>query len=579
MPATFGDLTALTSLDLSHNALTSLPINLFALPDLATLNISHNCLVSIPFNAPFVSGNGAKRNQSTAGSFFTPTITRATTPLPRLITLDASHNKITSVAIDLGIPAGLTKLDLSDNPLGINEPRSQALLQKLGTLQRLKELRFENAELGDDAFPPTLFSFAPFSGLRVLDLGQTKVTIDAAKTALKGMKQEVTYDVTTDDPPLGITCVIIGKKVVKEAWELELERRQQSRIMKPTSSGDWETQTQTKGKPIASASAPSTDPVKKAQREVLKEEWEIEAEQGLLTEGGKRRARAAAAAAAASSPAKAQVNLGNGTPSTSSPGHSPERTSGFLLGKYYSEQTQTLELPESSPPTKARAAHARTFSLAPTSSSSSLTAAQPRHTDLAAPAPTLPLSVIVSQPFADALRVLVLKGRRMDKTFSLPFAVDGQERFLPKLEELDLSNCGLSDVVNVTRSTSDSPSGSMIPTRSSEAILPLIAKMFPSLRALTLSENFLTSVSLTFEALSALILATGEKRGLKHLRLNGNRIDGLEGFQELASLFKGNREVPGWKLDELDVSDNDIGRLPPELGLLPLDEFLVERNS
>jgi Leucine-rich repeat (LRR) protein len=109
--------------------------------------------------------------------------------------------------------------------------------------------------------------------------------------------------------------------------------------------------------------------------------------------------------------------------------------------------------------------------------------------------------------------------------------------------------------------------------------LPLIAKLFPSLCSLALSENFLTSTSLTFETLSSLILATGDRKGLKHLKLNGNRITGLEGFQELAGLFKGNREVPGWNLDVLDVSDNGIGRLPPELGLLPLDEFSVERNS
>jgi Leucine Rich repeat len=491
---------------------------------------------------------------------------------------------ITCVAIDLEIPAGLTKLDLSENPLGMNEPRCRTLLQKLGSLQRLKELRFENAELGDDAFGPTLFSFAPFPSLRVLDLGQTKVTKDAVNEALKGMKLEVSYDVTTDDPPPGVACVIIGKKVVKEAWELELERRgKTTRTVKPTGLGDWETRSQTQRKPNASgSSAPPAEPAKKAQREVLKEDWEIEAEQGLLTEGGKRRARAVAAAAATPTPAMPQAKLGNRTPSISSLRQSPDQsTSGFLLAKYYGERTQTLELPESTPPTKARAAHARTFSLAPTSSVSSslFTSVPPRHTDLAAPPPTLPLAVIVSQPFAQALRVLILKGRRMDKTFSLPFAVDGQENFLPNLEELDLSNCGLSDVVSVTRSASSSSSGSVMPSRSSEPILPLIATLFPSLSALKLSENFLTSASLTFDALSVLILATGEKKGLKHLRLNGNRINGLEGFQELAGLFKGNREVPGWKLDELDVSDNEIGKLPPELGLLPLDEFSVERNT
>lgn len=44
-------------------------------------------------------------------------------------------------------------------------------------------------------------------------------------------------------------------------------------------------------------------------------------------------------------------------------------------------------------------------------------------------------------------------------------------------------------------------------------------------------------------------------------------------------MFKGNRDVPGWKLDELDVRENDIGRLPAELGMLPLDVFLVDGNA
>jgi hypothetical protein len=393
------------------------------------------------------------------------------------------------------------------------------------------------------------------------------------------MKQEVNYNVMTNDPPAGVACVIIGKKIVKEAWEVELERRKNIRTTKQNDFGDRPTETQTQKGP--DDTTPSAKTAKTTQREVLKEDWEIEAEQGLLTEGGKRRARAAAAAAVAPIPTKSQTQaeLGNGLPSGISPERFPNQSaSGYLLAKYYSDGTQTLELPEASPLAKARGTHARTFSLAPITSSSS-TSLQPRTTDLAVPTPTLPLSVIISQPFAQALRVLVLKGRRMDKTFSLPSTVEGQESLLPNLEELDLTNCGLSDVVNVTRSISSPVSGSVTPPRSSEPILPLIAKLFPSLRTLTLSENFLTSTSLTFEALSALILATGDRKGLKHLKLNGNRIRGLEGFQEIAGLFKGNRDVPRWKLDELDVSDNDIGRLAPELGLLPLDEFLVERNS
>jgi Leucine-rich repeat (LRR) protein len=68
------------------------------------------------------------------------------------------------------------------------------------------------------------------------------------------------------------------------------------------------------------------------------------------------------------------------------------------------------------------------------------------------------------------------------------------------------------------------------------------------------------------------------KKGLRHLRLRGNRIVDLDGFTAIAGMFKGNRNVPEWKLEELDLRDNEIGRLPPELGLLPLDVFLVDGN-
>ena len=37
-------------------------------------------------------------------------------------------------------------------------------------------------------------------------------------------------------------------------------------------------------------------------------------------------------------------------------------------------------------------------------------------------------------------------------------------------------------------------------------------------------------------------------------------------------------DVKGWKLEELDVRDNEIGRLPAEVGLLPMDVFLVDGN-
>ena len=79
--------------------------------------------------------------------------------------------------------------------------------------------------------------------------------------------------------------------------------------------------------------------------------------------------------------------------------------------------------------------------------------------------------------------------------------------------------------------------------------------------------------------LSSLILSDVPLRpGLHHLRLRGNRLTDLDGFQNLALMFRGNRQVEEWKLEELDLRDNEIGKLPPELGMLPLDVFLVDGN-
>lgn len=285
---------ALTTLDLSHNALTVLPDNIFALPELTILNISHNNLTSLPFNAPFAGVSSYLRDQSSGGSFFTPIIHRAASPLPRLSTLDASHNKITANAIDIEIPQSITKLDLSANPLGAG---IQPLLRKLGSLPSLKELRFEHAEISDDAFPSDLFSSSSFPSLRLLDLGETKVTPDAAKSALKGLKQNMSYDVTTEDPPEGTTRVIVGKRVVKEYWEIEAEKKAKARAARSGESAfEWGATDPEEGltegaKRRLRAAAASTAAAEQQsgtprapapKTEVVKEAWEIEAEQGVF---------------------------------------------------------------------------------------------------------------------------------------------------------------------------------------------------------------------------------------------------------------------------------------------------------
>ncbi len=140
-------------------------------------------------------------------------------PLPRLVNLEASDNKITSDAIDLELPSALVKLDLSHNPLG----NSLALVKKLGALSTLKDLRMERADIGDESFPADLTSSTStsFPRLRTADLGETRVTSDAVRAAMQGIKRELSFDLTTEDPPEGVLRVIVGKKVIREFWEID----------------------------------------------------------------------------------------------------------------------------------------------------------------------------------------------------------------------------------------------------------------------------------------------------------------------------------------------------------------------
>ncbi|KAJ3852386.1 hypothetical protein EV368DRAFT_41127 [Lentinula lateritia] len=540
LPKTFGDLTRLTTLDLSHNSLTSLPSNLFTFPELSVLNISHNHFTSLPCNAPFTSSSGKKQNSS-SGGFFGPVIARSSVPLPKLVSLDASHNKITAEAIDPEIPTALVKINLSFNPLG----DSAAFMKNLSGLPNLQELRMEQADIGDESFPEdTKSSSKPsFPRLRILDLSETRVTTDTIKAAVQNFQpqREISLDLTTENPPEGVILVLVGKKVVREAWEIEAERKAKA----PAAGTSGSTSTPTAKRPVS-------------KTEVVKEAWEIEAEQGLLTEGGRRRARAAALAAEAKEKEKAAS-------STSSPAPS------LANSQYYTRATNALALPASTPPSKA-ISHGRAFSFNP---SSSAFTGSPSPNDFAVPLPSAPLAEIAAQPFALTLRVLTLNNRRADRSFTLPASYGSA--LLPNLEELDLEGCNFADNVSVARIHSSPEESS--PNRSSEPLLPLLASLFPSLRVLNLSYNTLTSACLTTDTLCALILEAPHRKGLKQLILRGNKLTELDGFQGLAEMFKGNRDVPGWKLDELDLRDNDIGRLPAELGMLPLDVFLVDGNA
>ena len=564
LPDSFADLTALTILDLSHNALTVVPDNLFALPELISLNLSYNQLSSLPFNAPFKDSSRSRVNQQASISFFGPVVTRSSAPLPRLLVLDVSHNKILAQNIDSNLPVSLSKVDLSSNPIG----HVQQLIRNFASLKRLKELRFAHVEIGDDSFPLSLLPSQAFPSLRVLDLEDTLVHVDTIKEVLQPLQQELNFDFVDDDPPEGVIRVLVGKRIIQEAWEIELERSAKARVSTTVEVvDDWpESQIQKRSNSRANTTFPKPLPTKPATnqevtatavpakpKEVQKEDWEIEAERGLATAGGRRRARAAAE---------------NG-PDELVKDTSPSSSLGLSNSQYYTASTQTLHLPSSALPSRG---HVRAFSVATPGTAGKFSS---RVEDVTVPLPTFPLSTIITQPFAPVLRILILSNRRMDRSFYLPSLPENSVSFLPCLEELDLEGCNLNDLVPTVVSPD---AGAASPPRSYESLIPLITKLFPSLITLNLSHNTITNASLTPEVLSNLILASDSHKGLRHLRLRGNKISDLHGFSNIAESFKGHRQVPEWKLEELDIRDNEISKLPPELGLLPLDVFLVDGN-
>jgi Leucine-rich repeat (LRR) protein len=609
LPATFAILTNLTVLDLSENKLVELPPAMFSLPNLTTLNLTHNELTSLPFSKFGIPIE--KPASMSDDGYFEPAVFRSDQPLPKLHTLDVSFNKLTAKYIDSEyLPANIVHLTLSNNPLG----DAANLINALAKLEKLQELHIAKAQIGDDSF---VVSTPPrFPKLRILDLDETQVSEHTLRSFFNSSPRanDLSFDVTSSEPQPGQLRAVVGKKVVKEQWEIEADQRYLRRkksiaaAMSHSSSQNgtheepvpvmkepWEVEAEqgllTEGgrrrvRAVAAAEASTAasssssvgaqdkipSPPPRAKTPVVeKEQWEIEAEQGLLTEGGRRRARALAQAAAAES--------------SKSPSNTPTPSS-LASSSYYSAQALTLTLPPSAPPSRMQArGHTRVFSLAAPAERNSPKGNSAE--DLSIPTPTLPLSLIVSQSFASTLRVLVLSKRRADPSFTLPTSELIQRAaeaggVLPNLDELYLDGCNLGDTVSVSETSPDQPKEA--PSKAEKLnTIETIARVFPSLSLLDLSYNAFSSENLTPSILNMLLLPSNESnskgRGLKVLRLRGNRLTSLDAFENVAGLFKGNRQMPEWRLEELDVRDNDISKLPATLGLLPLDVFLVDGNT
>jgi Leucine-rich repeat (LRR) protein len=471
---------------------------------LTTLDVSSNRLTTLPLS---VSSSTSSSPNLVASFFSPPTIERASKPLPSLRHLLAADNKLVASNIPVaGLPPDLSKCDLGNNPLGM----AKSLVHALSQLCKLKQVIMQAADIHDDSFA----SVKGFATLELLDLGKTKVT-ETVGEIFKG--RPVSWE---GEEIEGGVRIILGNRIQKEPWEIAAERGRLGRAQ-----------------PISDSK----------QMEPLKESWEIDAENGLLTEGGRRRARAAVAQSSSIDP--------------SPPPRSPSSTSqnpslAPTLTQYCDTALSTLTLPRSLP-----RAHTRTRSLAPMLGDGS---------DPTVPAATLPLPIIVSQAFARTLRVLVLSNRRLDPSFVLPTNLVESEPLLPSLEELRLNCCSLCDSVPVSVSEDSTSSRK-------EPIFNILASLFPSLISLDLSDNKLTSLS----GVRALLIPdlARKTKGLKTLQVRGNKINDLMGLEAVAQVLKSEGRVEAWRLEELDLRDNEIAKLPPMLGYLPLDVLLVEGNT
>ena len=472
---------------------------------LTTLDVSSNQLTILPLS---VASSSSSSPNLTASFFSPPTIERASKPLPSLRHLLAADNKLVASNIPVKeLPPDLSKCDLGNNPLGM----AKSLVHALSQLGKLKQVIMAGTDIQDDSFT----SVSGFSTLELLDLGKTKVT-EKVGEIFQG--RQISWE--GEDIEGGVR-VILGNRIQKEPWEIAAEKGRRGK-------------------------AQLISDIK--QMEPVKESWEIEAENGLLTEGGRRRARAAAAQTSSVDPSP---------PPRSSSSASQSPAPAPTLTQYYDSTLSTLTLPRSLP-----RAHTRTRSLAPMLSDGS---------DPVIPAATLPLPIIVSQSFAHTLRVLVLSNRRLDSSIVLSTDLVTSEPPLPLLEELRLDCCSLCDSVPV------SVSQESLSAPQKEPIFSILASLFPSLTSLDLSDNKLTCLS----GVRALLIPdlARKTKGLKTLRVRGNKIHDLMGLEAVAQVLKSEGRVEVWRLEELDLRDNEIAKLPPMLGYLPLDVLLVEGNT
>ncbi|KAG9008845.1 hypothetical protein FRB94_012814 [Tulasnella sp. JGI-2019a] len=552
LPDSFVELSCLTSLDLAGNEFDTWPACVNTLDGLERLDLARNHLKELIFK-------GEKHHTDTSTSI-----------MPSLKSLNLSQNNLTAASIlpsATSLPPKLASLDLSHNPLG-SAGDLVIVLGRSSCGASLVDLGMRKSELEADTFPPKVDgdvnTTAPiFPVLRQWDLSENSWIQEASlrewlKALGVGSRETVfvapgkTASTTTS---LALT-IRLGKPDTRELWEIEAEQKAQklrdqlaaARGNNVEDSGELPGLGDLRKPPVFGGGRRRMGPPPSTSSGVLEEKNDDPWADDLHTEAGRLRKRLADAEAA-----------GTSTSSNATDVSPPPNKQ--TLDKYFTAAYNTLELPMSKKVPAHNRAASLTFAKTPGLSS-----------DPNVPSESVPLGIISCHEWSAKLKVLKLSNRRADSSISFLGALDGSMLRMERVEEVWLDGCGLSDSVRVKRTAADG--GGDV---KEEPLLELLAQTFPALAMLNLDDNRIT----TMKGAGALFFPEGvaaHGRGLKVLRARGNAINDVGGLVEVAERF-GRGESDGWRGEEVDVRDNQIPKLPPVLGLLQLDVFLVEGNA